>query len=163
MTTECFRGFANAILIIYSRGVPGVSGWSSQVHLPYVMPRGGRFRKYWACGGWCQHCPGWSRSSTNADSGRSGLRLPRVWGWLPQCFCRGSPGKRVQEFPERPPDNGVGQRWISLLGLYWTAPFPNLWSEIAGFTFYFFCNFIFNWKIITILWWFLPCITMTQP
>ena len=68
---------------------------------------------------------------------------------LPDASAEGPPGRECTSSWRGPPDNGVGQRWTSLLGLYWTAPFPILWPEIAGFTFLYVCNFIFNWEIIT--------------
>lgn len=54
------------------------------------------------CGGCCHHCLGCGRSSRGTDSGRSGLLLPRVWGWPHWCFSWDSTGKREDGFLHRP-------------------------------------------------------------
>ena len=137
-----FRDFTNAILIVYSCGIPGVSGWSLQVLPALRSATGWEVQETLGLWSWCHHCPAWSRSPSDADSGRSGLRLPRVWGWPPRCFCWGSPGKRGHEFPERP---SWPRRWaeVDLPGRsLLDAPFPILWPEISGFTFFFVILFL---------------------
>lgn len=102
-----FRDFAMLFWSVLLLCFSGVLDWSLQVppalHIATVWEVQETVDlSHCCCGGCCHHCPGWGRSSGGADSGRSGLLLPKVWGWPHRCFSWDSTGKREDGFLHRP-------------------------------------------------------------
>jgi len=105
-------------------------------YLPFAVPRGGRFRKHWACGHGviiALRGAGALAMLTVADQA---CDCPGYGADLPDASAEGPLGREGTSSQRGPPDHGVGQRWTSLVGLYWTPLFQFFGQKYQALPFF---------------------------